>query len=332
MPPQLDPNDGTGSSKPQPAEIEKITVMDHQKSAFEKSLMAVPTLLVFGIMGTSMLHIAGDGLRSKTNQQNNEWIDPLDFESIQIDPPIEIEFAVDESSLFLGEEAPPPSERSLILGETPEIPSEFDLILGPDLPVSEKKARARVISWLGGREKHDRIEGDMLAAYASAQSALAGQGINLNHLDVIGVIDFSKPSYVKRFSIFHPGTGEESRHLVAHGSKSGGLYARKFSNRPGSHQSSLGLYRVGKEYRGKHGRSLRLHGLEKGKNDLAFRRAIVLHSASYVSYRAMLNNLQKEGTPRLGRSLGCPAVHQSDLEYVLSRLEEGTYLYIHTDT
>jgi hypothetical protein len=113
--------------------------MDHQKSAFEKSLMAVPTLLVFGIMGTSMLHFAGDGLRSRTKQQDTQWIDPLDFESIRIDPPIQVEFAVDETGLFLGEETPPPSERSLILGDTPEIPSEFDLILGPDLPVSEKK-------------------------------------------------------------------------------------------------------------------------------------------------------------------------------------------------
>ena len=43
--------------------------------------------------------------------------------------------------------------------------------------------------------------------------------------------------------------------------------ATSFSNLPESNQSSIGLYQTGQTYTGKHGRSLRLLGLEPGFND-----------------------------------------------------------------
>lgn len=90
--------------------------------------------------------------------------------------------------------------------------------------------------------------------------------------------------------------------LVAHGKGSGNEFAREFSNKPGSHKSSLGLYATGETYRGKHGLSLRLDGLEEGFNANARERAIVMHGAGYVSK----SFAERHG--RIGRSFGCPSV------------------------
>jgi hypothetical protein len=73
------------------------------------------------------------------------------------------------------------------------------------------------------------------------------------------------------------------RDLVAHGSNSGENFATQFSNREGSYQSSLGLFRTQESYEGTHGYSLRMDGLEPGFNDLARDRAIVIHAADYVN-------------------------------------------------
>jgi hypothetical protein len=108
---------------------------------------------------------------------------------------------------------------------------------------------------------------------------------------------------------------------VAHGRNTGDDVARRFSNRPGSLQTSLGLFLTGKAYRGKHGLSLRLRGLDPRLNGLAERRAIVLHGADYVS----------EGTiaalGRLGRSQGCPAVERAVARRLVELIRDGTALY-----
>ena len=88
--------------------------------------------------------------------------------------------------------------------------------------------------------------------------------------------------------------------LVAHGANSGETYASEFSNRVGSRQTSIGLFRTDETYYGRHGLSLRLSGLEPGFNDRARERAIVMHGASYVS-DAVVSTYGS-----LGRSWGCP--------------------------
>src|SRR5690606_40188967 len=69
-------------------------------------------------------------------------------------------------------------------------------------------------------------------------------------------------------------------------------YAKKFSNIPESFQSSLGFYATAEPYYGKHGYSLRLDGLEKGINDKARERAIVIHGADYVRSEEHTSELQ----------------------------------------
>lgn len=110
---------------------------------------------------------------------------------------------------------------------------------------------------------------------------------------------------------------------VAHGQGSGLDYAREFSNRPHSHQSSLGFYLTGEIYKGKHGKSLRLHGLEKGINHRALERAIVLHGADYVSESFI------QGQRRLGRSWGCPAVSRNLAPVLIDLIAGGTTLFIY---
>lgn len=165
-------------------------------------------------------------------------------------------------------------------------------------------------------------------AHAAALEALEERGIDPEGVKCLAVIDFDKPSFLRRMAIYCG--GEVRQYLVSHGRNSGGLFARSFSNRSGSYQSSLGLYRVGASYRGKHGHSRRLHGLEKGKNDRALQRAIVIHGADYVNYPFIIRNLLSGSGPRIGRSLGCPAVSRGQVEEVLGSLTEGTYLYIYS--
>jgi len=109
--------------------------------------------------------------------------------------------------------------------------------------------------------------------------------------------------------------------LVSHGRGSGVTMATSFSNQPDSNRSSLGLYKTGETYVGKHGYSLRLDGLERGFNDRARERAIVMHAAEYVNASAA------KAQGYLGRSLGCPAVRPEISRQVIDSVKRGGLLF-----
>ena len=138
----------------------------------------------------------------------------------------------------------------------------------------------------------------------------------------LAVIDYSLPSTERRLWIFDL----QSHKLlfaehVAHGQGTGENFAREFSNRDGSHQTSLGLFRTADTYNGKNGYSLRMEGLEPGTNDAAMSRAIVMHGAPYVNPAAA----RQQG--RLGRSWGCPAVRPEVAEAVIDSLKNGQMIF-----
>ncbi len=110
---------------------------------------------------------------------------------------------------------------------------------------------------------------------------------------------------------------------VAHGRNSGGEFAKFFSNRPESHKSSLGFYITGKTYQGQHGLSLQIMGIEKGINDKALARKIVVHGSGYVGCNFLENN------PFIGRSYGCPAIPASETEEIINTIKEGSCLFIY---
>jgi hypothetical protein len=112
-----------------------------------------------------------------------------------------------------------------------------------------------------------------------------------------------------------------AREYVAHGRNSGTDLARRFSNRAGSLQSSLGLFLTGKTYHGRHGLSLRLRGVDPRLNSNAEARAIVIHGADYVSVQTIA------ALGRLGRSQGCPALDRTVVGRVIELIRDGTVLY-----
>jgi len=136
------------------------------------------------------------------------------------------------------------------------------------------------------------------------------------------VIDYSKPSTEKRLWVFdlrsHEMVYEE---LVAHGQGSGANVPTLFSNDPETHRTSLGLFVTGDTYVGKNGYSLRLDGLDRGFNDHARERAIVMHGAPYVSAEFA----QAQG--RLGRSWGCPALRETVARDVIDRVKGGGLIF-----
>jgi hypothetical protein len=157
---------------------------------------------------------------------------------------------------------------------------------------------------------------DALLALRCAERGGRGEGRRL------AIIDYSRSSLERRLWVFDLAQGRLlQREFVAHGRQSGELFAERFSNLPGSHQSSLGLFRGAESYTGRHGHSLRLDGLEPGFNDEARARALVIHGADYVAPG------WAEQHGRMGRSLGCPAVQQEVIRVLVDQLEDGQYLF-----
>lgn len=145
----------------------------------------------------------------------------------------------------------------------------------------------------------------------------------LSNKGIITVIDFRRSANEKRLWVIDLLAKKILFHsLTAHGRNSGEVFARHFSNTPNSNKSSLGFYVTGKTYVGKHGISLKLHGIETGINDKAEARAIVMHGASYVSE----SHIKRYG--RIGRSLGCPAVPMETHKEIISQIANGTCLFI----
>ena len=101
--------------------------------------------------------------------------------------------------------------------------------------------------------------------------------------------------------------------------------ARRFSNRDGSHQTSLGLYRTAETYVGGNGYSLRMDGLDPGFNDNARARAIVMHGAWYVDPALAARN------GRIGRSHGCPALREGVARAVIDDLKGEQLVFAYAD-
>jgi hypothetical protein len=147
----------------------------------------------------------------------------------------------------------------------------------------------------------------------------------LNNDKLLSIVDFSLPSSRKRLFVIDLKSNKLVYNTyVAHGRNSGREMASEFSNQPESNKSSLGFYVTGDTYIGKHGYSMRLLGEEKGINDNANSRAIVMHSAPYVSESA----IKMQGF--IGRSLGCPALPENLYKPIIEKIKNGSCLFLYS--
>ena len=157
-------------------------------------------------------------------------------------------------------------------------------------------------------------------ALRAARNARA-RGVEVRS-DLLTVIDYTLPSTEPRLWVFDLAQSRLLfRDLVAHGSSTGELLSRVFSNRPGSRATSLGLFLTADTYTGRNGYSLRLLGLEPGVNDRALERAIVMHGADYESEEFA------RARGRLGRSWGCPAVSRKLARPIIDAIKGGSLVF-----
>lgn len=165
------------------------------------------------------------------------------------------------------------------------------------------------------------IESNVLDLALNAASCAVRTGAVANPR-TLTVIDYSRPSSQERMWVIDLATRKLLyEELVAHGQGSGGVTANAFSNEPETHRTSLGLFKTDETYVGKNGYSLRLDGLDKGINDRARERAIVMHGAPYVS------NAFVRANGRLGRSWGCPAIRNDIAKEMIDRVKGGGLVF-----
>jgi len=149
----------------------------------------------------------------------------------------------------------------------------------------------------------------------------------LSKENILSICDLSQSSRNKRLYVLDL---DQKTVLVntyvAHGRNSGMEYARSFSNNPSSHKTSLGFYVTQDTYTGSNGLSLKIKGMERGFNDKACGRNIVMHGSEYVGPDFM----QMNGIS--GRSYGCPAIPADETEEVIDLIKDGTCLFIYHPT
>lgn len=146
----------------------------------------------------------------------------------------------------------------------------------------------------------------------------------LRRTNVLSICDFSQSSANQRLYVIDVRNRRLLyRTYVAHGINSGSEFANAFSNRMESGKSSLGFYVTTNTYVGCNGLSLRIEGMDKGFNDNAARRAVVIHGATYVSTRI----LHKYGV--MGTTFGCPAIPDEMSTQIIPVVKNGTCWFIY---
>lgn len=146
----------------------------------------------------------------------------------------------------------------------------------------------------------------------------------LHKTDLLTICDFSQSSSKERMYVIDVRNKKILyKTFVAHGINSGEEYASSFSNQEESCKSSLGFYITRKTYQGVNGLSLRIEGLDKGFNDNAYKRSIVIHGAPYVSLRI----LHKYGV--MGTTFGCPAIPSEVSDEIIPLVKNGSCFFIY---
>jgi hypothetical protein len=191
-----------------------------------------------------------------------------------------------------------------------------------DIPVPDHKDQPDLFTALKLSEKGLSAEVFQFAIKGLKKLEAGGK---LRNPGILTIADFSQSSKKKRLYVIdlvHKVLLFNT--YVAHGRNTGEEYAQHFSNASGSYKSSLGFYVTKEEITGSRvGLSLILDGVEKGINDNALKREIVMHGAAYATENFICR------TGRLGRSFGCPSLPPDQIKPVVETIREGTCLFIY---
>lgn len=159
--------------------------------------------------------------------------------------------------------------------------------------------------------------------FERAVAALQQHSSRIRQQDRIAIADFSLPSSRLRFHFVDMINGATRSMLVSHGIGSDPEHTgmlQRFSNEVNSEATCEGAFLAANYYVGKHQLSQRLIGLDP-TNYNALDRAIVVHGAWYSNP----DMIAKHG--KLGRSQGCFAVGERDLDTLFALLGEGRMIY-----
>lgn len=147
---------------------------------------------------------------------------------------------------------------------------------------------------------------------------------NVEHSNILTIIDYSLPSNEKRLWVFDLKVKKLLFYTyVSHGIKSGSLLTNYFSNKYNSKASSIGVYQTQQAYYGRDGLSLRLDGLDRNFNDNASGRSVVMHSGWYVEE----GFIKRYGRP--GRSWGCPALPLENSQAIINTIKDKSLLVVY---
>ena len=205
------------------------------------------------------------------------------------------------------------------------MPASSKTVLKDVLPTSSVvKSEAEILYDSLGLQKIGLNKKAFLFAWKGYTSLLNSGKISKS---VLSICDFSQSSRKKRLYVLDLNSKRILMNTyVAHGRNSGGEFARNFSNKPESFKSSLGFFVTRNTYVGNNGLALKMVGLEKGINDLADERRIVVHGSTYVSASYLKTN------HKIGRSLGCPAVPEKEINKLVRNIKGGSCFFIYHPT
>lgn len=169
----------------------------------------------------------------------------------------------------------------------------------------------------------ENLKPEIVQLALTAHENLEKKGL-IQNKEYLTIIDYSMPSSEKRLWVLDLQNQKVLYYTyVAHGKNSGENYSTKFSDDPKSQESSIGVYITKNTYFGHNGNSLVLAGLDKGFNDRAEARGIVMHPAPYVDE----NILENYG--RIGRSWGCPALNPQIAQPIINTIKNGSVMLVY---
>jgi hypothetical protein len=197
----------------------------------------------------------------------------------------------------------------------------FNYGLDPELDLSEA---LNVDFYTELNLQNEGLSRDVFDLAVKGLKKLEGNG-KLQNSTIVTIADYSQSSNKKRLYVIDLKNKKLLFNTyVAHGRNTGEEFAKSFSNVEGSFKSSLGFYVTEKPITGPStGYSLLLRGVEKGFNDNAQRREIIVHAADYATE----DFIKKYG--RLGRSYGCPALPPELNKAIIEAIKGGTCLFIY---